>query len=250
MGGGDGASWGSIDYGQLGNPCADRPNSRAARCARRTCARRATAADPTDYNGSIIRVDRETGAALPDNPLSLAPLLRQPRVGRRGAADPRRRPAQSLPLHDPAGDRRNLRRRRRPGPLGGDRPLLARRPPPASRPDQLRLALLRGRPRRRPEHAPLAGGRRGNPRSAKRSIRTPRKSRPRSSPIPTPTRRVSTGTCSTATPATRPPARRPRGSPSTTRPACRPKLSCPPNTTARCSSPTPPGAASGRCCGA
>lgn len=74
MSGGDGASWGSIDFGQLGNFCQDPPYEGGSLRAQdlRTPA---TLDDPTDYNGSIIRVDRETGAALPNNPLALAPLF-------------------------------------------------------------------------------------------------------------------------------------------------------------------------------
>ena len=73
MSGGDGASWGSLDYGQLGNPCNDPPYEGGSLRAQdlRTPA---TAGDPTNYNGSIIRVNRETGAAMTDNPLALTPL--------------------------------------------------------------------------------------------------------------------------------------------------------------------------------
>jgi glucose/arabinose dehydrogenase len=74
MSGGDGASWGSIDYGQLGNPCDDPPYEGGSLRAQdlRTPA---TPGDPTDYSGSLIRVDRETGAALVDNPFSVNPLF-------------------------------------------------------------------------------------------------------------------------------------------------------------------------------
>jgi glucose/arabinose dehydrogenase len=74
MSGGDGASWGSIDFGQLGNFCDD-PEYEGGSLRAQDLRTPATPGDPTDYNGSIIRVDRETGAALPNNPLSLAPLL-------------------------------------------------------------------------------------------------------------------------------------------------------------------------------
>jgi glucose/arabinose dehydrogenase len=74
MSGGEGASWGSIDYGQLGNPCNDPPYEGGSLRAQdlRTPA---TAGDPTDYSGSIIRVNRETGAAMPNNPLAVSPLF-------------------------------------------------------------------------------------------------------------------------------------------------------------------------------
>ncbi len=74
MSGGDGASWGTLDYGQQGNPCGDPPDEGGSLRAQdlRTPE---TPGDPTDYSGSIIRVNRETGAAMPDNPLSLHPLF-------------------------------------------------------------------------------------------------------------------------------------------------------------------------------
>jgi glucose/arabinose dehydrogenase len=74
MSGGEGASWGSIDYGQHGNPCNDPPYEGGSLRAQdlRTPA---TPDDPTDYSGSIIRVNRETGAAMSNNPLAIAPLF-------------------------------------------------------------------------------------------------------------------------------------------------------------------------------
>lgn len=74
MSGGEGASWGSIDFGQHGNPCNDPPYEGGSLRAQdlRTPA---TPGDPTDYSGSVIRVDRETGAAMPDNPLARHPLF-------------------------------------------------------------------------------------------------------------------------------------------------------------------------------
>jgi glucose/arabinose dehydrogenase len=74
MSGGEGASWGSIDYGQLGNFCGD-PEFEGGSLRAQDLRTPATPGDPTDYSGSIIRVDRETGAALPNNPLSLEPLF-------------------------------------------------------------------------------------------------------------------------------------------------------------------------------
>lgn len=74
MSGGEGASWGSIDFGQLGNYCGD-PEYEGGSLRAQDLRTPATPGDPTDYGGSIIRVDRETGAALPNNPLSLAPLF-------------------------------------------------------------------------------------------------------------------------------------------------------------------------------
>ncbi|MGN6200892.1 MAG: PQQ-dependent sugar dehydrogenase, partial [Solirubrobacterales bacterium] len=73
MSGGDGASWGTLDYGQLGNPCGDPPYEGGSLRAQ-DLKTPATAGDPTNYNGAIIRVNRETGAAMPNNPLALNPL--------------------------------------------------------------------------------------------------------------------------------------------------------------------------------
>ena len=73
MSGGDGASWGSLDFGQLGNPCED-PEYEGGSLRAQDLKTPATKADPTNYNGGIIRVNRETGAAMPDNPLALNPL--------------------------------------------------------------------------------------------------------------------------------------------------------------------------------
>lgn len=65
VGGGDGASFATHGYGQLGNPCKDPP--REGGSLRSQDLR--TPADPTGYNGSIIRIDPETGAPSSDNPL-------------------------------------------------------------------------------------------------------------------------------------------------------------------------------------
>lgn len=72
--GGDGASWSTADYGQLGNPCNDPPNEGGSLRAQDVRTPE-TPTDPTDYNGAIIRVDRETGEAMPNNPFSLSPLF-------------------------------------------------------------------------------------------------------------------------------------------------------------------------------
>ncbi|HET7454107.1 MAG TPA: PQQ-dependent sugar dehydrogenase [Solirubrobacterales bacterium] len=74
MSGGDGASWGTADYGQLGNPCGDPPYEGGSLRAQ-DLKTPATSGDPTNYNGSIIRVNRETGAAMPNNPLAKNPLF-------------------------------------------------------------------------------------------------------------------------------------------------------------------------------
>ena len=66
--GGEGANFQTADIGQLeGNPCNDPVNEGGA--LRSQDARTpASAGDPTGYNGSILRIDPDTGAALPDNP--------------------------------------------------------------------------------------------------------------------------------------------------------------------------------------
>ena len=82
---GDGASFNFVDYGQDGtplNPCADPPSGAGATLSPPTAEGGAlrsqdlrTSGDPASLDGSIIRVDPVTGAALPTNPSA-------------GAADP------------------------------------------------------------------------------------------------------------------------------------------------------------------
>jgi glucose/arabinose dehydrogenase/PKD repeat protein len=77
--GGDGASFNFVDYGQDGsplNPCGDPPGGVGAILtpptaeggALRSQDLRPPATDPTSLDGALLRVDRSTGAALPDNP--------------------------------------------------------------------------------------------------------------------------------------------------------------------------------------
>ena len=72
--GGDGASFNFVDYGQDGeplNPCKD-PGSGTLPAAEGGALRSQdlqTESDPVSLDGSVIRVDPATGAALPDNPL-------------------------------------------------------------------------------------------------------------------------------------------------------------------------------------
>jgi glucose/arabinose dehydrogenase len=72
--GGDGASWTTPDYGQLGNPCGD-PANEGGSLRAQDVRTPETASDPTNYNGAIIRVNRETGEAMPNNPFSLSPVF-------------------------------------------------------------------------------------------------------------------------------------------------------------------------------
>ena len=176
---GDGARWGTWDYGQLGNPtnaCGDPPGRgrrpddrpaprRAGGCAPRTCARAATRWASA---GSLIRIDPATGAGAPGNP-------------RATSADPNER---RMLAH---GLRNSARLAIRPGTndvwlgdWGGGYWEEINRVPQPDRPDpQLRLALLRGRPRR---------GRRARTRACDRAATT-RSSRSARASMPRPARR-------------------------------------------------------------
>ncbi len=68
VGGGDGASWEVADNGQFANACGDPPKAGGSLRAQDVRTPE-TPSDPTDYNGSIIRIDPATGDPLPDNPL-------------------------------------------------------------------------------------------------------------------------------------------------------------------------------------
>jgi glucose/arabinose dehydrogenase/PKD repeat protein len=78
--GGDGASFGFVDYGQDGNPlnpCGDPPGAAGSVLSPPTAEGGAlrsqdlrTTNDPVSLDGTIIRVSPATGAGLPDNPLS------------------------------------------------------------------------------------------------------------------------------------------------------------------------------------
>ena len=75
---GDGASFNFVDYGQDGtplNPCADPPGGAGTTLSPPTAEGGAlrsqdlrTSGDPASLDGTIIRVDPATGAALPNNP--------------------------------------------------------------------------------------------------------------------------------------------------------------------------------------
>jgi len=83
---GDGASYNNADYGQSGggagsptpkNPCGDPPGGAGAVLAPPSAEGGAlrsqdlrSSSDPTGLSGTIIRIDPDTGAALPDNPLA------------------------------------------------------------------------------------------------------------------------------------------------------------------------------------
>lgn len=65
MSAGDGSSFIGVDYGQLGNVCGDDPLEGGAMRAQDVY----VPGDPCSLNGAVIRVDPESGLALPDNPL-------------------------------------------------------------------------------------------------------------------------------------------------------------------------------------
>ena len=69
-GGGDGASWEVADHGQFANANAcDDPEHEGGSLRAQDLRTPATASDPTEYSGTIIRIDRFTGEPMPENPL-------------------------------------------------------------------------------------------------------------------------------------------------------------------------------------
>jgi glucose/arabinose dehydrogenase len=71
-GGGDGANFSSADYGQFGsppNPCDD-PEKEGGSLRSQDLRTPETDSDPTGLNGTIIRIDPETGKGWPGNPLA------------------------------------------------------------------------------------------------------------------------------------------------------------------------------------
>ncbi|QQQ79927.1 PQQ-dependent sugar dehydrogenase [Saccharothrix sp. 6-C] len=78
VGGGDGASFNFTDYGQVGNPCADPPSPAGTNLtaptarggALRSQSIRRPAGEPVSLDGSIVRIDPDTGAGLPGNPFA------------------------------------------------------------------------------------------------------------------------------------------------------------------------------------
>jgi glucose/arabinose dehydrogenase len=81
---GDGASFTFVDSGQNGNPCGDPPSQGGALRSQD----RRTAGDPVTLDGSIVRVDPITGAALTDNPLALDPDPNARRIVASGLRNP------------------------------------------------------------------------------------------------------------------------------------------------------------------
>ncbi|MDQ1522062.1 MAG: hypothetical protein QOI55_3135, partial [Actinomycetota bacterium] len=106
VGGGEGANFNSVDYGQYGgslsgtptprNPCGDPPGTIGGPAMSPPTAQGGalrsqdlvTAGDPTSLDGSIIRVDPATGAPLPDNPNAAASDVNARRIVAMGMRNP------------------------------------------------------------------------------------------------------------------------------------------------------------------
>jgi glucose/arabinose dehydrogenase len=96
--GGDGASFNFVDYGQDGsplNPCGDPPAGAGGTETPPTAEGGAlrsqdlrTTGDPASLDGSILRIDPNTGAAPPDNPNSLSPDANARRIIAYGTRNP------------------------------------------------------------------------------------------------------------------------------------------------------------------
>jgi glucose/arabinose dehydrogenase/fibronectin type 3 domain-containing protein len=96
--GGDGASFNFVDYGTDGNPvnpCGDPPGGVGTALAPPTAEGGAlrsqdvrTPSDPTGLDGTVIRIDKNTGAALPDNPLAASPDANARRIVAHGFRNP------------------------------------------------------------------------------------------------------------------------------------------------------------------
>ena len=94
---GDGASFSATDYGQLGNPinpCGDPPGGTMTPPTAQGGALRAqdlrTTGDPTGLDGTVLRLDPQTGAAAPGNPLSASPDFNTRRIVGHGLRNPYR----------------------------------------------------------------------------------------------------------------------------------------------------------------
>lgn len=88
VGGGDGASFNFADWGQVKNPCADPPSPAGTNLspptaeggALRSQSVRRAAGEPVTLNGAILRVDPDTGAAVPGNPFASNPDANAKRI--------------------------------------------------------------------------------------------------------------------------------------------------------------------------
>jgi glucose/arabinose dehydrogenase len=93
--GGDGASFNYADYGQTGNPGGDPPSPAGTNLTPPTAEGGAlrsqdlrTFGDPVTLAGTLIRIDPNTGAGLPDNPLASDPDPNAKRVIAYGLRNP------------------------------------------------------------------------------------------------------------------------------------------------------------------
>jgi glucose/arabinose dehydrogenase len=98
--GGEGASFGEADSGQFGWPHANQCGDPLEEGGSLRSQDLLTAADPTGLSGSVIRIDPETGAAWPGNPLAAGSDANAARIVAHGfrnpfrfAIDPQRREA-------------------------------------------------------------------------------------------------------------------------------------------------------------
>jgi glucose/arabinose dehydrogenase len=89
-GGGDGASFTSADYGQLGNPpnpCGD-PVNEGGSLRSQDLRTPETPEDPTGLSGTIIRINPETGKGWPGNPLASSASENEQRIVALGFRNP------------------------------------------------------------------------------------------------------------------------------------------------------------------
>jgi glucose/arabinose dehydrogenase len=95
--GGDGASFNYVDYGQEGNPAGDPPSAAGVNLAPPSAEGGAlrsqdlrTSGDPVTLDGTVIRIDPDTAAAPPDNPLISHPDPNAKRIIAHGLRNPYR----------------------------------------------------------------------------------------------------------------------------------------------------------------
>jgi len=88
VGGGDGASFNFADWGQRANPCADPPSPAGVNLAPPTAkggalraqSVRRPAGEPVSLDGSIVRVNPDTGAPVPGSPFAANPNVNAQRI--------------------------------------------------------------------------------------------------------------------------------------------------------------------------
>lgn len=81
---GDGASFNGVDYGQFGNPFNDPANQGGALRSQDLL----SSGDPQSLDGTVIRIDPETGAAAPGNPHAANPDANAKRIIATGLRNP------------------------------------------------------------------------------------------------------------------------------------------------------------------